>query len=212
MLIDETPQKPLEEFSDKELFTKIWLSPRKVFKYLHDKSYDKFLYPLLFLAGLTNAINNNRIDNDNAILIKLIIGAVVGGLLGWIGMLLFAAIMSWTGKWINGKAETMQLLRVSAYAYIPSIVAVLSVLILILLFGPKVLAPSFTIETITLPEILIYFFLLLIQFSLAVWAFILYLIGISVAQNFSIGKAFLNILLSLMVILLPLLSLFFLLR
>ncbi|MCC5923360.1 MAG: YIP1 family protein [Crocinitomicaceae bacterium] len=212
MLIDETPQKPLEEFSDKELFTKIWISPRKVFKYLHDKSYDKFLYPLLFLAGLTNALNNNRIDNENAILIKLIIGAVIGGLLGWIGMLLFAAIMSWTGKWINGKAETMQLLRVSAYAYIPSIVAVLSVLILILLFGPKVLAPSFTIETITLPEILIYFFLLLIQFSLAVWAFILYLIGISVAQNFSIGKAFLNILLSLMVILLPLLSLFFLLR
>ena len=212
MLLDETPEKPVAEFSDREIFTKIWLSPRKVFKYLHEKSYDKFLYPLLFLAGLTNAINNNRIDNDNGILLKLIIGAAVGGLLGWIGMLLFAAIMGWTGKWINGKAETKALLRVSAHAYIPSIVATISVIILILVFGPKVLAPSFSIEIYSLPEILIYFFLLLVQFALAIWAFILYLVGVSVAQDLSLGKAFLNILLSFMVILLPLLSLFFLLR
>lgn len=212
MLLDEVTDKPLEEISDKEIFTKIWLSPRIVFRYLNEKNYDKFLYPLLFLAGMTNAINKDFPGSQSTIFTKLLIGAVAGGLLGWIGMLLFASLMSWTGTWIKGKADTKQLLRVSAHAYIPSILSVLAVLILILVFGLRVLSQSFSIETYSLVEIIIYFSMLLAQFTLGIWAFILFLVGVSEVQGFSIGKAFLNIVFSLMVILLPLLSIFFMLR
>ncbi|MEZ4849771.1 MAG: hypothetical protein R3B93_14385 [Bacteroidia bacterium] len=39
-------------FSDKEIFTKIWTSPRRVFQYLEENDYDKFVTSLLALAGI----------------------------------------------------------------------------------------------------------------------------------------------------------------
>ena len=44
-----------ENFSDKELFVKIWTSPRKVFRYLNERSYNKYVIILLVLGGISNA-------------------------------------------------------------------------------------------------------------------------------------------------------------
>ncbi len=110
MLLDQDLQEQKQEqeikLSDTEIFTKIWISPRMVFKYLNDYSYEKFVTILLILAGITRTFDraSTRGVGDNMSLGRVIILCVIlGGLLGWITYYIYAAMISWTGKWLNGK-------------------------------------------------------------------------------------------------------------
>ncbi|WP_424963423.1 hypothetical protein [Ekhidna sp.] len=57
---EEESQDKIEfvSLSDRQIFTLIWTQPRVVFRYLEEHSYDKFLYTLLILAGISSALNN----------------------------------------------------------------------------------------------------------------------------------------------------------
>jgi len=69
MNLDESHEIERETLSmtDKRIFTNIWISTRLVFKYINDDKYDKFVYILLFFAGITRSIDsvseNNMGDN-----------------------------------------------------------------------------------------------------------------------------------------------------
>jgi hypothetical protein len=49
--------------TDKDIFTKIWTSPRQVFKYINDNYYDKYLTVLLFLAGISRSFSRASMKN-----------------------------------------------------------------------------------------------------------------------------------------------------
>jgi hypothetical protein len=137
----------LEEFeqtlfiSNKEIFTKIWTSPRLVFRYLDNQEYDKFLTPLLILAGIARALDrasNNGSGDALPLTAVLLISIIAGGLLGWISYYLYAALLAWTGKWIKGKSDFTGLLRVIAHSSIPIIVGILLIIIQIVLFENEI--------------------------------------------------------------------------
>lgn len=50
-------------FTDKDIFRKIWTSPRKVFKYINEKHYDKYVTMLLILSGISNAFDRASMKN-----------------------------------------------------------------------------------------------------------------------------------------------------
>ena len=43
--------------SDKDIFTKIWTSPRLVFKYINDNAYSKYVSILLILSGISGTFD-----------------------------------------------------------------------------------------------------------------------------------------------------------
>ena len=47
----------IDQLSDKEIFTKIWTSPRQVFKFINDNSYDKYVTVLLILSGISRSFD-----------------------------------------------------------------------------------------------------------------------------------------------------------
>jgi len=85
------------KLTDRDVFTKIWTSPRLVFKFINDTGYDKYVHVLLILAGITSTFDKASTKNlgDNMSLIAVLaLCIILGGLLGWISYYIYAALMS----------------------------------------------------------------------------------------------------------------------
>ena len=102
------------QLSDKEIFTKIWASPRLVFKFINDNHYDKYVTVLLILSGISKAFDRASLKNlgdkmsISAILMICIVG---GGFFGWISIYIYAGLLRWTGEWLGGIGNSNSILR-----------------------------------------------------------------------------------------------------
>ena len=185
-------------FSDAEIFTKIWTSPRKVFAYINDNHYDKFLIVLLFLAGIARAFDRavGKDMGDKAPLWMIVVLAIViGGLLGWISYLIYAAFVSWTGKWLNGQGNTRSILRIMAYASIPSCLALVLLIPKIGVYGNELFMSDGDLTSAGWIGNVIFWSSFLLGLVLEIWSIVLFVIGVSEVQKFSKWKAFFNLLL-----------------
>lgn len=89
------------QFTDKEIFTKIWTNPRQILKFINEYHYDKYLYILLFFAGISRAldrVNHKQYGDDPSLIKVLTLSIIIGGLLGWISYYIYSALISWTGE------------------------------------------------------------------------------------------------------------------
>jgi hypothetical protein len=204
LLDDYRQQTP--PLSDQEIFTRIWTSPRSVFRYLHTYQYDKYVSLLLILAGIAKGFDQAATKNmGDSSSLPVIIGicVVVGGLFGWITYYFYAGLLSWTGKWIKGTATTKEILRVIAYGMLPSIISLVFVVIQIIVYGEEIFKKEGNIIRGSTIEDAVFYISLLWQFTLVIWTMILIVVGISEVQKFSIGKAILNLLFPGFVIMIP---------
>ena len=205
-IIDDyiTEESKPEKLTDTEIFTKIWFSPRKVFSYIHAYSYDKYVIPLLIIGGIISSLDRSSTKNlgDTMSTVQVIVIAViVGGLLGWLSYYIFSALISVSGKWINGKANTKKIVRVIAYTIIPSLVSLPLLIIQMIAYGDGLFRSDFAVTTF-LGQLVAYVTGGL-AFILAIWSIVFAVVAISVVQEFSIGKAILNLFLAFLLILVP---------
>jgi len=203
---EETISSEEIKLSDNEIFTKIWFKPRMVFKYINDNQYDKYVYVLLILAGIMKSFDRAADKNmgDNLSLIFVIsICILLGGLLGWISYYIYTALISWTGKWLDGKGDTKSLLRMTSYAMIPAILALVFIILQVGLFGIELFQSGFDVSSYGLVSIVIYFITLIFEIILGLWSLVIFVIGLSEIQKLSIGKSILNMLLPVFIIIIP---------
>ena len=204
--------EPIEHFTDKELFTKIWINPRPVFKYLTHIRHEKYITILLILGGIANAIDKATLRNsgDKSSLMTIFLGVIVGGaLFGWVSYFLYSSLVRWTGKWLKGNASTEDILRVLAFATIPNIIGILFTIVEISFFGSSVFKSEFDLLQTDTIHIAIGYSLGFIGLVLGIWSLVLSVIGISEVQQFSITKSIINLLLPIFVILIPILVLLY---
>lgn len=203
-----TPDQNLEHFSNKDIFSKIWVFPRAVFRFIEAKKLDEYVYILLILNGICNAFDRavDRNLGDHLSLGVIILGCVLlGGLLGWISLAIYAALLSWTGKWVGGQADSKSLLRVLAYGTIPSIVASIFLIPQIGIYGIALFQQDGDITGGSVLQNVVFWGAMFLEVVLAIWSFIITLIGVSEIQQISILKAFLNLLLPILIFVVPLL-------
>lgn len=199
---------------DNELFKTVLLDPKKAFKFIHKYEYENHLKLLLVLAGISStfdrAVNNN--SGDNMSLGGVIaLSVIIGGLLGWISYYIYAALISWTGGWLNGSARTSEVLRIIAYANIPVILALIIMIFQILLVGNSYFQSTIYLDDYGTAITIVYYGLAIAQLGLGIWNVFLLVIGVAEAQQFGYGKAFLNVILPILVIAVPILLIIFLL-
>jgi len=188
----------VQSFSNFEILREIWVLPREVFKFLDYTNNDKLLNYLLFLAGVLGGFNrasNNNLGDTQDLIYIIMIAVAFGGGLGWISYYLYAALLSWTGTWMGGKGKTKQLLRVVAHGMIPAITTLFLLVIQMILFEEDIFRSNFDTTDYSGLGRIIFWTTLIFQFLLGIYTIILIVIGISVVQNFSMLKAFLNTLL-----------------
>jgi hypothetical protein len=85
MQIENSNSEEPKTLTDKEIFTDIWLSPRKVFKFINDQQHDRYVYLLLALAGISNAFDravNKDLGDKMSLWGIIMLCVVLGGLLG----------------------------------------------------------------------------------------------------------------------------------
>jgi hypothetical protein len=193
----ETPELEIKtiELTDKEIFIRIWTEPRVVFRYLHEFHYDKYTYLLLFLAAVTNGFTRaatNHTGRNMAFPAVVIMAIVFGGIFGVMTYYIYAAMASWTGKWVGGKADTKSLLRVFAHAMFPVALALVVVCAQISVFGEDMFRDEINIENYDAAHTAFYFVAALIEFSLGIWALCISVVGVSEIQQISLGRAILR--------------------
>ncbi|WP_276372708.1 Yip1 family protein [Chryseolinea sp. H1M3-3] len=192
------PAKKPVEYADKEIFTKLWSQPRLVFRYITDYHHDKYTHILLVLAsigrGLDRASTKNMGDTMSLPTV-LVMSIFVGGAFGWMTYYIYAALVSWMGKALNGVASTAMVLRILAYAMFPTILSLLVVILQIAFFGNRMFQSEVNLDDSSLFMQAFYYVALIIQVVFGIWTICFAVVGISEVQKFSIGKAILNLLL-----------------
>jgi len=184
--------------SDKDIFTKIWMSPREVFKFINDTRYAKFTTLLLILGGITSALNNatSRNMGDLLPLWGVLMACVIGGaVFGWLYFYVYAALMSWTGKWLKGVGNTRSLFRMMSYALIPSLVVLLTFILRVVLFGNNEFQRNVDMFDNAFLTTSVYTVTAFIEIVIGVWTLVILVIGISEVQKLSIWKSILNLIL-----------------
>jgi len=194
--------------SDKKLFSKIWTSPREVFKFINTYKYDKYVTVLLILAGISRTFDRASMKNmgDNFSIWGVIAFCIIiGAIFGWITNYIYSALISWTGNWLNGKGNTDSILRVLSYALIPSIISLLLLIPQIAIYGNEIFKSEGDISSGGIISNVIVYGSMFLEFILGIWTLFLFVIGISEVQKLSIGKSILNLVLPVIVIMIPLL-------
>lgn len=207
-IFEEIEQHP--HLTIKEILSKIWFSPREVFRSIIYHHYDKYVPGLLILAGISRAFDKaaNKGLGDSISLGGIIgLCIVVGGVLGWLASGIYAALISWTGKWLNGLGDSKSVLRVMAYAYIPSILSLIFLVPELSIYGVEIFKTDGDIVSAGIPSNILFYGALMVEAVLGIWTLILLIIGVAEAQQFSIGKSIVNLLLPIFIIFLPLLLL-----
>ena len=197
--------EPELELSKKEILTKIWSSPRLVFRYLNENHYDKFTLILFILSGIIVGFGRafiQTIGDSTSLIGILALSILFGGLFGWIIYYIFTELISWTGKWLKGKGNRRSLFRVTAHAMIPAITALFILILQMVLFGNKLFQSDFNIYSYGTTSKILFFITVSLEFALGLWSLVLLLIGVSEVQKFSIGKAIFNLILSALILLL----------
>lgn len=188
----------IEPLTDKQVLTMIWTKPRKVFQFIHATYYEKYYRIILILLGISwafqQASSNGFGDNRD---IWFVVGIVVlfGGLFGWIVYYLVSALIYAVGKMFRGKSDISSILKTFAYANIPAAVASLVLIPEILVFGVEMFETDFNFASGGAGGTIVFAIASVVQIVLGIWSFVLFVVGLSVTQNFSIGKAVLNALL-----------------
>ena len=171
----------------------VWLHPRNTIKAI--LKYDP-KYMVLPIAALTG-IANNALDFEAADMIvggsSFIGSAFVAALLGIVSLYISAFLLSVTGKWIKGKANTLKLRAAIAWSSVPVVASL--ILFIPLFFGLNNSVPGIVgLSTVTM-------------IVLVVWSLVLYFSMLSEVQKFSVWKAILNQILVAIIVLIPLLIL-----
>lgn len=207
----EIPQEENIVLTDYDVFKTILTKPREAFKYILKKNYSNYFYTILALAGMSSALNSYVSEDkiySNSIYYVLPINIILSALLGWIFIYIYAALISWTGKWLGGKGNTDTIYKIITYSSITSVFSI--VLNIILLFYLK-LTSTYDGETIYFENdfgIFIYYALIGIFLLTSIYSFGILAIGISEVQKLNIGESIFNIFLPILLLMIPILFIF----
>ena len=191
------------KITDNQIFTKIWTSPRLVIRYLHENRYDKFSNTLLILSGISKSFDrasHQNMGDDMSLGAIIALCIIVGGLLGWLGLYIYSALLRWTGEWLNGQGSRDSILRMLSHAMIPSILAMLILIPQMVLFGKGIFQSDIDMYQYGSFSMIFYYSTLFIKVILGIWTIVIFVIGISEVQKLSIWKSILNLVLPALVI------------
>lgn len=184
---------PKENSCNPSLFRQIWMHPAKTIAFILQNCPHRYIILLLALAGIATTLMNPvrftlpEVFSGSGAVLTVLAGAVFG----WIPIYIYAALLSKTGRWLNGKTTSDGFLTILAWAAVPlicSILVRLPQLVYPLTPGsPGLYTALQGLATFT-------------QFFLVTWSLVILTRGVAVAQGFSAGLALLNIFLPLMLL------------
>jgi hypothetical protein len=200
----------LPEIAHENHLLTIWTRPQQTLQYILTYSSEKYVIPLFVLGGIARAIDRASVKNlGDTMSTAAVLGLSVtmGAIFGWVVYYIYAALLSYTGKLIKGSADSEQFRTVLAWATVPTIFSLFLLVPQLLILGGDIFR-SEPEHTGTFIDIMWMVFGLM-EITLAIWSITISVKGIALIQRFSSGKAFFNLVLPALVIVVPLLLIAF---
>jgi hypothetical protein len=123
----------------------------------------------------------------------IVFSAILAIPVGALALTIFAGLLSWTGGWIDGKADFMKIRAAVSWSNVPALADTFIWILLMCAFGDMVFTKNFFSTPFEGGERVFIMSMFFIQLIVAVWSFILFLITLSEVQKFSIWKAIINL-------------------
>jgi hypothetical protein len=180
----------------------IWTEPKEtILAIVRENPAQKFallsgLYGLPFLLNLAQSISLI----DKVSLPAIVIGALILSVfVGMIAITITSWLVLWTGKWLGGTAPYSHIRAAVAWSNVPNFFNVLFWFGMIVYFGGISLSGKFVQFPFTPPELTVVTLIFLSQLALSVWSIVMLVNGLAAVQRYSSWKAFLNLVLALIV-------------
>ncbi len=164
--------------------------PRQTIQQIVDEDPNRYVLLLGLLGGGAGGVTQlPEIPNPQTIQLYTLL---LLPLMGVISIFIYAFVLRITGKWLGGQASPYELRAVVAWSYVLFIWSVLLLIPQIALFGSRVLLDGFPKEDQSFWVGVFY----AIDYLLLIWYGIIVLRALSQVQQFSVWRAILNTLLS----------------
>jgi hypothetical protein len=180
----------------------IWTKPRATIQQIVDTNPQKSVILLACLEGFAGSLDHARFYRslgdkyDWPIIFAQ--AAIIGPIAALIALYFVAAMMSWTGKWIGGKAPPRNIRAALAWSGVPKIWALILWIPQLILFGQEL----FTTERPGIQANPFFWFMFLgfrvILITIVIWAFVVHLKCLAQVQGFSIWKVLYNLILTIL--------------
>lgn len=181
----------------------MWKEPRRVARYILETDYEYWALRIIAVSGAIEYFIRFRLDDKVRPLLYDVVFGVLAGVIGGVcGLYLTSALVKWTGKWINGKADFNQIKAITGWCSLITVVNIfLSMVVQIILFGGHIyyIYPSTSLNegSATYPHNFPLF--IIFTFILAIVAVVISCKMLGEAQGFSALRALANYVLTVVV-------------
>jgi hypothetical protein len=181
----------------------IWLEPRATIRQI--VNFDpKFRFILLsWIYGLPVILNfaqNSSLIETLPLWAILAAALIVSPFIGALGITVGALLLTWTGKWIGGKATFNQVRASVAWSNVPNLVTIALWVVLLGVFGSQVFSSGFSDAAFVGYQAGVIFIVFLVESIATIWGFIILLHTLGEVQGFSAWKALLNVVIPLVIV------------
>lgn len=177
-------------------WTKIWVSPRETIKKIVQFNTKYGFLILSFLYGLPMLLHtaqNLSLGEDFGVRGIVLAAVVLATFVGMLGITIGSALVTWTGKWIGGKANFQKVRTAVSWSNVPNILSIIVWGVLIYWFRDNLFFDEFNDLNFTGTDMTIVGVALFVQAVVAIWSFIILVKGIGQVQGFSAWKGVLNV-------------------
>lgn len=116
----------------------IWIRPRGTIRAIVDSDPERYVMILAGLYGISQALDNasrRNLGESLPLIVVLIVAIFLGPIGGLISLYIGAAILRWTGSWLNGTATSKEVRAAIAWSYVPAVVGLFLWIPLLVLYG-----------------------------------------------------------------------------
>jgi len=186
----------------------MWMHPRRTIREIVNVDPKRNVLFLVVVAGIGDALNNavEQSSGDNHDFLWIFLTVIIGGaIVGIISLYISAALIEWTGHWIGGYGDSVEIRAALAWSGVTDIWIMALWIPKLLLFGDETFRKA-TPRMDASPYLTSASWILTaIGIVLGVWSMVVYCKCLGEVQGFSAWKALGNILLPGLVIIGPIL-------
>jgi hypothetical protein len=191
-----------------ELIMGIWTKPRLTIKRILNENYNKHILWISAIAGIVETLDSasaQSMGDELSLPVILLIAVFGGGLGGMLSLHFISWTISFTGKWIRGKGTIEEIKTAVGWSNSTALIFAVIWIVELLIFKSELFTQQMPImeSSLLLSALLLIF--TAFEVILLIWAFIIFCKCITEAHGFSFWKGLLNIVLSILVFIGPIL-------
>jgi hypothetical protein len=173
----------------------IWTQPRQTIRQIVNTNPSFQFVPLCMVYGFPILMHLARyfaLGTAMPVWSILLLSIILSPIAGFIGLSFWSVLLKWTGRWVGGRSNYLNIRASVSWSNVPNIVNGAIWLLLGLIVGSELFLPGVT-GGISMNMAKFVLILSIIQLIAMVWGLVILIMTLAEVQKFSIWKAIANI-------------------